>query len=109
MICIVRDITSVNIDGVEYKSEDSVIEIPDEKYRKIVHHPYIRTATSREIESLRRIKAEKAAAEAAAQKAAEEEAAKEAEAAVKKAAAKKAAEQAGKEDGAKGGAANGGK
>lgn len=58
MICIVDGITSVSINGIEYESKDRVLEIPDELYPKIVHHPHIRAATSKEIAALERIKAD---------------------------------------------------
>lgn len=127
MLCVVNGITSVSIGGVEYKAEDNLLEIPDEAYPKIVHHPNIRAATSREIAALEKITAErkeaveaaeKTAAEAAAKKAAEEQAKQEAEAKAAEEAAQTAAEAeikadeadtAPKEAEAKGGGKHGGK
>lgn len=76
MLCVVNGITSVSIGGVEYKAEDNLVEIPDESYKKIVHHPHIRAATSREIAALEKITAVAAQEADAAPKAAEEAEAK---------------------------------
>lgn len=72
MLCVVNGISSVSIGGVEYKAQDNLVEIPNDAYRKIIHHPKIRAATSAEITALEKITADKKAAEEAQHKAAAE-------------------------------------